>query len=59
MPKKKDQRKPRMMAGIRSQFITGLDKMAEKLGEKATAIVNLAVREYLERQGLWPPEDET
>lgn len=59
MSKKKDQRKPRLMAGIRSQFVPGLDKMAEKLGEKATAIVNLAVREYLERQGLWPPKDET
>ena len=55
--KKQDTRKPRLLAGIRVQFIPGLEQMAHRLGENPTDVVNTAVREYLERQGLWPPQD--
>lgn len=55
----KDRHKKRRMAGIRKQFHQSADVLVERLGLTGlTDLVNLALREKLEREGLWPPKDK-
>jgi hypothetical protein len=52
-----DRHKPRKMVGIREQFIAPGDILAHRLGMGFSEMVNQAVREKLERDGLWPPKE--
>lgn len=53
-PAKKEQRKPTRWARIRLTIAKQVDVLVEKNSSDFTEEVNRAVREYLERQGLWP-----
>lgn len=48
-------RKSTRMARIRRRTAEQLDKAAAKFDKKFTELVNDACREWLERNGLWPP----
>lgn len=55
MAKKKDTHKPSRLVRVKAVLIDPLETLAE---HKATSVpdeVNRAVRELLEREGLWPP----
>ncbi len=54
---KKDRHKKRKMVGIRKPFIEPTQKLVERLGLTGfSELVNLALREKLERESLWPPK---
>lgn len=58
MAKKKpdaDRHKPSFMVRIPARFQEILDRLAEARVTDITAEVIRAVREMLEREGLWPP----
>lgn len=59
-PKAKDRHKQRKTTAIRRPFLPLLQKLAESHATDITDEVNRAVREMLERAGLWPksPYDE-
>lgn len=57
-PAKPDRHKPRRMAAVRKHFHGPAEKLAARLGCDMTELVNLAVRELLEKHGLWPPQKE-
>jgi hypothetical protein len=50
-----DRHKPRKMTSIRHLFVDSVERVAERLGMDVTEWVNMAIREKLERDGLWPP----
>jgi hypothetical protein len=58
MAKKKapaDMHRPRKMTAIRGHFVEPAERLRERLGMKdLTELVNQALREKLEREGLWP-----
>lgn len=61
-PKKKPNdferyRKSTRMARIRKRLAEQADALGKRLDKKFTEIVNDALREKLEREGLWPPKD--
>ncbi len=41
---------------VRPQLLTCLDSLAVRKATDVTELVNQAVRELLEREGLWPPK---
>ena len=41
---------------VRPQLLPPLDELAERKATDVTELVNQAVRELLEREGLWPPK---
>jgi len=43
---------------VRKQLLGPLDALAERKATDVTELVNQAVRELLEREGLWPPKPE-
>ncbi|AMV30093.1 hypothetical protein VT84_37210 [Gemmata sp. SH-PL17] len=43
---------------VRPQLLIGLDVLAERKATDVTELVNTAVRELLEKEGLWPPKPE-
>ncbi|WP_162658095.1 hypothetical protein [Tuwongella immobilis] len=55
---KNDRHKPRKMVGIRARLAARAAILANRLDHDLTQIVNDALREKLEREGLWPPADE-
>lgn len=55
-PSRKEQRKPARMVRVRELLALAGDKLAERLAKDLTEIVNDALREKLEREGLWPPK---
>lgn len=53
-----DRHKPRKMIAIRKQFHDQAEVLRVRLGlDDLTELANLAVRELLERNGLWPPKE--
>lgn len=60
MAKKKrpDQHKPSRMVRIRERLAAQLDLIARRNETSVTDEVNRAVRELLQREGLWPPADK-
>lgn len=53
---KADRHKPRRMVAVREQYHEPGDELAKKLGcSDLTELVNIAVRELLEKHSLWPP----
>ncbi len=50
----KPESEPDTMTRIRGAFRRSLQELAEKRGTKLSVEVNRAVREMLEREGLWP-----
>lgn len=48
-------RKPTRWARIRLQIAKQMDELVSRNSSDFTEEVNIAVRERLERQGLWPP----
>jgi hypothetical protein len=50
-----DRHKPRRMIGLPERLAVQLDKLAERNASRMTQEVIRAVREYLERNNLWPP----
>lgn len=54
-----DRHKPSRMIRIRQVLAKQLDLIAERDAEDVTSLANRAVREFLERQGLWPPNKPT
>ena len=58
--KKKPQpggRKARQMR-VRGPLAAGLDVLAQRRATDSTEELNRAVRELLEREGLWPPRED-
>lgn len=58
--KKKDleqYRKPRRLAGIPEKMAKQIDILVKRNGSDFTEEVRIAVRERLERSGLWPVDD--
>jgi hypothetical protein len=54
-----DRHKPgSKMARIKARLVQQAELLGERLEHDFTQIVNDAVREKLERAGLWPPPDE-
>lgn len=51
-------RKPARMVRVRQRLAKQGDVLAEKLDKDLTEIVNDALREYLQRAGVWPPDAE-
>lgn len=43
---------------VREPLLKQLDVLAERDVTDVTDLVNLAVREMLERRGMWPPKPE-
>lgn len=61
MSKKKpsaDRHKKSTMVRIRQRLANQAEQLAEKLESDVTQVVNDALREKLEREGMWPPPDE-
>ncbi|VTT99058.1 ---NA--- : [Gemmataceae bacterium] len=57
---KKDRHKPSYQVRIPTAFVAGLEKMAALNGGDLPDEVRTAVREYLQKHGLWPTSvDET
>lgn len=54
-----DLHRPRKMTAVREQFIAGVTELADRLGTDVTEIVNQAIREKLEREGLWPSKQKS
>ena len=50
----KDRHKPRTMVGIRDHFKQANAEACRLLGVTLAEFANMAVREKLERMGLWP-----
>ncbi len=59
-PKPKDakqpERKPARMCRIRESLAIAVDALVERNSSDFSEEVNRAIREYLERQNLWPPK---
>lgn len=53
----KDRHKPSRMCRIRGRLATQAKKLGDKLEHDFTQVVNDALREKLEREGLWPPPE--
>ncbi len=51
-----DRHKPAKMLRIRAQLARQLVRLAERRATDPTEEANRAVRELLEREGLWPSE---
>jgi hypothetical protein len=62
MSKKKpatgDRHKPARMVRIRASMTAAGDALAERLATDFTELVNIALREFLERHDVWPPPRE-
>lgn len=53
--KRADQHRPRKMTAVRGHFIEPAMELVHRLGmADLTELVNQALREKLEREGLWP-----
>jgi hypothetical protein len=52
---KSDRHKPSRMVRVREVLAQQLDHLAVQRASDLTELVNQAVRELLERAGLWPP----
>ena len=50
-----DRHKPAKMVRVRIALDKQLEILAERLASDRTEQVNRAIRELLEREGLWPP----
>jgi hypothetical protein len=50
-----DRHKPSRMCRIRERLAAQADRLCERLDQGFTQVVNDALREKLEREGLWPP----
>lgn len=56
-PKKPDRHRSRKMVGVRKPFHAPAQVLVERLGLTGLGdLINLALREKLEREGLWPPK---
>jgi hypothetical protein len=60
VPRKKktpaqDRHKPSRMARVRDSLAKKLDDLADRNATDFTEELNRAVRELLQREGLWPP----
>lgn len=53
--KKADRHKPGRMVRLKELLAQRLDVLVDRNATNITQEVQRAVREYLERQGLWPP----
>lgn len=53
--KKTDRHKPAKMIRVRGPLAVQVEILANRNSTDATEEVNRAVREMLEREGLWPP----
>ncbi len=49
-----DRHKPHRMVRLRERLAAILDKLAEQNATSVTEEMNRAVREMLQREGLWP-----
>jgi predicted transcriptional regulator len=54
--KKPDRHKPGSLVRVRKALIDQVDKLAERDAATRPEIVNRAVKEYLEREKMWPPK---
>lgn len=54
----KDRHKPHRMGRVRGRLSRQLELLCERNQTDFTEEVNRAVREMLEREGLWPPPGE-
>lgn len=55
---KPDRHKSRMQASIREHFVEPAEKLVKRLGlASVSELVNIALREKLEREGFWPPKE--
>ena len=54
---KKDRHKPSKQYRVKKQLARLLDRLAERRASSGPEEVNRAVRELLEREGLWPQEE--
>ena len=50
-----DRHKPRKIVGIVGAFIGPGDRLAARMGMTFAQVANIAFREFLERQEMWPP----
>ena len=57
-PRPSDRHKPRRQVGIRGPLAAQAELLADRLAQDLTQVVNDAVRERLEREGLWPPRGD-
>jgi hypothetical protein len=57
-PSNPDRHKPSKMVRVRMQFAKQLEKMVAKNVSDFTEEANIAIREYLERHGFWPPKGD-
>lgn len=53
-PKRNDRHKPSKQSRVRKSLVAPLEELAERNATSFPEEVNRAVREYLERNGLWP-----
>ncbi len=58
-PRKGDRHKPSRAVRVRSVYLRSLDALAERNGTTGPEEVNRALRELLEREGLWPKRKDT
>lgn len=57
--RKGDRHKPGRAVRVRLALLPYLDMLAARTASTAPEVVNRAVRELLEREGLWPPTKPT
>jgi len=59
-PEDSKPKRERKMVEIQAEFLSLIEIARKRLALKTdTAVVNQAVREFLERDGLWPPAKES
>lgn len=57
-PPSDDRHKPSRMIRLKERLAVQLEIVAERNATSLTEEVNRAVREMLQREGLWPPKQE-
>ena len=53
-PSTGDRHKPSHQVRVKKVFVPGLKKLADLHGGEVSDEVHTAIREYLQRHGLWP-----
>jgi hypothetical protein len=56
-PSSEKYRKPTRWARVRLRLAAQMDVMVDRNSSDFTEEVNIAIREYLQRNSLWPPPD--
>jgi hypothetical protein len=55
---KSDRHKPRRMVALTIRIANQLSALAERNDTSLSQEVNRICREYMEKEGLWPPHDK-